>query len=398
MIGLGLLVVTAVLQVQCNGDTTEVVCISDLSTTEAGRKVQTFIDTSNALITAARDIDGQMLNACRGMASDLGIPASELAPGAGNATSPGAATDAACLRVRTEIEKIVREDVVANAHLAVVYTPPVCTVDAAAKLTCLQKCDPVMVKVSRLECTPGHAYGSCMATCMGRCTGSCMGGCTGTCAGTCTGSCNGACNGVCTGTCSAKNQDGTCYGTCTGTCAGTCDGTCTGSCSASCNGSCNASCTGTCEGDCAVWVTPPQCTEVQEVVTVPDCKTTCDAQAKFEAICTEPSLTVGYGYSSGTTAQKLAVEKLLLALRHNYPTMLAVGHRAAVVVKDAAYGYADALEDVRTTAQQVGLGAGACVVEAISATTAAAQRIRISVDISIRVSASINASGGASAI
>lgn len=390
------LLVVSLSLVQCNGDTTEVVCLDDLSTTDAGRKVQAFVDTSNALINAARDIDNQMLNVCRGMAADLGIPASQLEPDVRNMKSPGAATDAACLRVRTEIDKIVHDNLAANARLALVYTPPVCTIDAAAKLTCLQKCDPVMVKVTHLECTPGHAYGTCMASCMGTCTGSCMGSCAGSCTGTCSGTCNGACNGACTGTCSAKNADGSCYGACTGTCTGTCDGTCTGSCSASCNGSCDATCMGTCQGNCSVWVMPPQCTEVEEVVTVQDCKTTCDARAKFDATCTEPSLTVTYGYGA-TTAQKASLDRLVVALRNNYSTMLAAGYRAAVVVKDAAYGYADALTGVQATARQVGLGAGACVVEAISAAGAAAERVRVSVNVSVTFTATVSAMGGVAA-
>jgi hypothetical protein len=381
---------------QCNGDTTEVVCIDDLSTTDAGRKVQAFIDTSNALITAARDIDSQMLNTCRAMAGDLGIPPSELDPDARNMNSPGAPTDAACLRVRTEIDKIVHDNLVANGRLALVYTPPVCTIDAAAKLTCLQKCDPVMVKVTHLECTPGHAYGTCMAGCMGRCTGSCATGCSGACTGTCSGTCTGSCNGLCAGNCAATNVDGSCYGACAGTCTGTCDGTCTGSCSASCNGSCNAGCVGTCEGNCSIWVMPPQCTEVEEVVTVQDCKTTCDARAKFDATCTEPSLTVAYGYGA-TQTQKIALNRLVTALRNNYATMLAVGYRAGVVVKDAAYGYAAALKDVEATARQVGFGAGACVVEAISAAGIAAERVRVSVSVSVTFSASVSAMGGVAA-
>ena len=81
--------------VQCNGDTTEVVCLTDLGTSDAGKKVQAFIETSNALITAAGEIDTDMLNVCRAMASDLGIPAAQLEPAAAsNPNSPGAATDA----------------------------------------------------------------------------------------------------------------------------------------------------------------------------------------------------------------------------------------------------------------------------------------------------------------
>jgi hypothetical protein len=392
------LALMALAQVQCNGDTTQVVCLADLSSTDAGKKVHAFIETSNALITASADIDSQMLNVCRGMANDLGIPETELEPPPSSSRTPppGAATGAACRRVNTEITKIIREDLVANARLAVVYTPTICTVDADAQLRCEQQCDPVTVTVTRLECTPGHAYGQCMATCMGSCTGSCAGGCAGSCSGTCSGTCSGNCNGMCSGTCSAKNADGTCYGACTGTCTGTCDRTCTGTCMGTCTGECNASCTGTCQGNCSIWVQPPQCTEVKETTTVPDCKTTCQARARFEATCTEPSLKVAYGYAA-TTAQRAALDRLVTALQKHYAKLLEINYRATFVVKDAAAGYAVALQGVTTTAQQVGLGAAACVGDAISRVGAAVDRINISVEVSVSISASVSAMGGVAA-
>ncbi|MES1157930.1 MAG: hypothetical protein ABUL67_02405 [Haliangium ochraceum] len=381
---------------QCNGDTTQVVCLADLSTTDAGKKVHTFIETSNALITAAGEIDSDMLNVCKGMARDLAIPGGELEPASADADSPGAETKAACQRVRTEIDRIIKQDLVANARLSIVYTPTVCTIDAAAQLRCEQECDPVTVTVTRLECTPGHAYGQCMTSCMGTCTGSCKGNCEGSCTGTCNGSCNGRCNGACAGTCSAKNVDGTCYGTCTGQCAGRCDGSCTGTCSASCSGSCNAECMGTCEGSCSIWVQPPQCTEVQEVTTVEECKTNCEARAHFQADCTKPSLAVSYGYAA-TAAQTAALDRLVMALQNNYADLLKVGYRSAFVVKDAAKGYAEALDGITTTASQVGLGAGACVADAISRAAGAAAKVDISVSVSVSFSASLTTMGGVSA-
>jgi hypothetical protein len=383
-------------QLTCNGDTTQVVCLTDLNTSDAGKKVQGFIDTSNALIVAAGEIDSGMLNVCKAMAHDLGIPAADLEPAAANPNSPGAATDAACRRVRAEIDKIVKADLVANASLAIVYTPSICTIDAGARLRCEQQCDPVTLTVTRLECTPGHAYGQCMASCMGRCTGSCNGACRGSCSGTCAGTCTGTCNGACAGTCTAKNADGSCYGACAGTCNGTCAGSCEGTCSASCSGTCGASCVGSCEGDCAVWVEPPRCTKVQEVTMIEECKTNCDARAHFEATCTAPALTVSYGYAA-TTAQKAGLDLLVLALRNNYAEMLRLGARASLVVADAAGGYRTALQGVGTTAQQVGLGAAACVADAITRVGGAASKVQISVNVSITVSASVSAMGGVAA-
>ncbi len=381
----------------CNGDTTQVVCVTDLSTSDAGKKVQAFIETSNALITAAGEIDSDMLNTCKAMAHDLAIPAAELEPADAGTPSPGGATSSACRTVRSEIDKIIKTALVANASLAIVFTPSVCTIDAGARLRCEQQCDPVTVKVTHLECTAGHAYGQCMTTCMGRCTGSCGGGCKGNCSGTCSGTCTGNCNGNCAGTCAAKNADGSCFGACNGTCDGTCTGACDGSCGGTCGGICAATCVGSCEGDCSVWVEPPSCTQVQEVTTITECKTNCDARAHFEATCTEPALTVSYGYAA-TTAQKAKLDLLVTALKNNYSRFLSVGARAALVVADAAGGYRTALQGVGTTATQVGFGAAACVTDAITRVAGAAAKVQVSVDVSIALSASVSAMGGAAAL
>src|SRR5262249_33846387 len=153
-----------------------------------------------------------------------------------------------------------------------------------------------------------------------------------------------------TGTCSAMNADGTCYGTCSGTCMGSCDARCTGSCSASCNGTCNATCSGGCEGDCSVWVMPPRCTEVQRETTVDDGHTTCESKARFEAICTEPSLTVTFG----VTPHKPSVDKLVTALVNHYPKLLKVAVRTGVTIGDSVGSFSTALKGVSDYASMVG--------------------------------------------
>jgi hypothetical protein len=393
-----LLLPASLFQVQCNGDTTEVVCLSDLSATDAGRKVQRFIETSNALITAAADIDFDSLSVCRSMATDLGIPPLELEPSTQNARSPGAATDAACRRMQAEIDKIIHDDLALNAHLAIVYTPTVCTVDAEAQWRCEEQCDPVAVTVTRLECTPGKFYGQCMGTCMGTCTSSCNATCNGSCTGICAGTCTGSCNGMCDGICAARNaSNGACYGSCNGSCAGICDGSCVGTCDATCSGSCGNRCLGACEGTCSAWVQPPACTQVEEITTVPDCRTNCVARARFLAKCSDPSLTVTSGYS-GTTSQQAALQRLMVALRNNYARSLKVGFRATKVVQDAATGFATALGGAAATARQVGLGAGACVADAITRVAGAVAKINVAVSISVSFTASVSAMGGVSPI
>src|SRR5204862_6419732 len=133
----------------------------------------------------ANDIDRDMLSVCTGMAADLGIPASELAPPAGMDQAAGAKTKAACTRLKTEIDSILKNDVPTTARLSITYTPAVCTIDAPLKTTCIQQCEPKTVTVKELQCTPGHAYVQCSATCMGTCGGSCSGMCQGQCTATC---------------------------------------------------------------------------------------------------------------------------------------------------------------------------------------------------------------------
>jgi hypothetical protein len=130
-----------------------------------------------------------------------------------------------------------------------------------------------------------------------------------------------------------------------------------------------------------------------EVTTVPDCKTTCNARARFQATCTEPSLTVSYGYAP-TIAQKAALDRLVVALRNNYARLVELVTRSGSVVQSAADGYAAALGGVTDTARQVGLGATACVGDAITRVAAAAAKVDVSVQVGFSITASVSAMGG----
>jgi hypothetical protein len=377
----------------CDGTpASSVTCDADLGQTDAGRKVRLFVETSNALVVAANAIDADMQTVCVGMAADLDIPASEILPPVGMEKTAGAAAQAACTRVKTEIDDILKNDVPTTARLSITYTPAVCTIDAQAQTLCVQQCEPKTVTVTELHCTPGHVYGQCSASCSGTCSGSCSGMCQGQCTATCNGTCAGHCNGKCMGTCSAMNADGSCYGTCTGTCMGSCDAMCTGACSGSCNGTCMATCSGGCQGDCSVWVQPPQCTEVEKSVTVDDCQTTCESKAKFEATCTEPQLAVTYGVSP---LLKPRVAKLVTAVKNHYAKLLKIGVRTGTTIGNSVAGFATALSGVSDYAQQVGAQAGLCVLDAVSAVSAASHQIDVSASFSVSISASVVASGSA---
>jgi hypothetical protein len=376
----------AVLLGSCDGTPASgVTCDADLGQTDAGRKVHLFIETSNSLVIAANSIDRDMQEACIGMAKDLGIPNDEYAPPVGTESNAGAKARAACTRVNTEIQRILKDDVPTTAKLTIVYTPAVCIVDAQAQTKCVEECEPKNITVTEYMCEPGHFYGNCKA----ECTGSCTGSCDGTCAAACNGSCSGTCMGSCKGTCSVKAADGSCAGTCTGTCNGSCSAGCQGTCS----GQCTGTCMGGCSGDCQVWVQPPQCTETQKQVTVDDCNTTCESKAKFEAVCTNAKVFVTFDVSP----HKASVDKLVTAVTNHYAQVLKVLARTGTTIGDSAAGFTAALSGVGTYASDVGAQAAVCFGEAVSAVGKAATQVEVSATFSVSISASVTASGSAAA-
>jgi hypothetical protein len=377
----------------CDGDTTHVVCQGTLAATDSGRKIESFVETWNALIGAAGEIDRDMLNVCRALATDLALPgatpASTSTPGA-----PGAETQATCGRVKQEIDRILKTNLLAGARLAVVATPVGCAVDLDARLRCGQQCDATAAaRSSRLSCAAGKAYGQCVDACSGTCTGACAGGCAGSCTGTCAGTCAGRCNGRCDGTCTARNADGSCYGSCAGNCAGMCDGMCTGSCGGACSGTCTAACAGTCAGACATWLAPPLCAAPEPEITVAECRINCDARSRFQAVCAEPLVGVSYG-ASAAASQRTQLDRLVAALRASLPRLDKIGYRAATLVDGAATGFAVALQGQLETARQVGPDAAACVTQAIPLVSDAIAEINTSVDVSASLTASVTAMGG----
>jgi hypothetical protein len=362
-----------------------VTCNSDLGQTDAGRKVRLFVETSNSLVIAANEIDRDMQDVCVGMANDLGIPASEYAPPIGTENNAGSRARAACTRLKTEIDTILREDVPTTARLTLVYTPAVCTLDLQAETKCVETCEPTTVTVTEYMCQPGYFYGECSA----QCTGSCTGSCNGQCSAACNGTCSGTCTGGCAGTCSARAADGSCAGTCSGTCNGSCSATCTGTCS----GSCGGTCTGGCSGECAAWVQPPKCTATQTQTTVDECYTTCESKARFDAVCTSPSVFVTFDVSP----HQPRIDKLVTAVANHGAKLLKVLTRTGTTIGDSASGFSTALAGVGTYAEQVGAQAALCVVDAVSAVGKAATQVEVSASFSVSISASVTASGGAAA-
>lgn len=425
----------------CNEDGSNVLCSAsvydpatgvrqDYGVTAIGKKVNVMLDATTALVKAAGEIDTGMLAECTMMATELGIPAAQLEPlppPAGQAPAVAARTKAACERVSQEIGTTLRANLKANAYLTVVYKPAVCTINAMARLSCVQTCETMTITETELMCMPGKVYfPSCEGSCSGSCEGTCQVGCTGSCSAECSGKCevtgSAKCEGTCTvlvdaagkcaGTCSvALDAAGKCAGTCnvalsaTGACSGTCtsdvkgkcEGTCRGGCSGTCKGGCTGSCMGGCRGMCtAGGITPPVCEEVVTTRMEKTCETSCNAKASCEAMCTTPELSVEAG--AGLAVDKVKVDLVIAVVKAHYAKILRLTEKAALVTGSTFIAYKTALTGLAGNVGEAGVQAGACMASAVNYASNAFAAVQVSASVSISVSASVNASGSGGAM
>jgi hypothetical protein len=250
-----------------------------------------------------------------------------------------------------------------KASVVVNAQPARCSVDAHIAAEVTAKCQ------AQANCAvdPGKATFQCMGTCNvdvdvnGMCSANAVAHCKVTgpsvaCQGQCSGSCSvmapsvscsGNCRGTCSGTCSASgdaNGDGTtaageCVGSCSGMCTGSCEvsgmaalscmGTCNGSCeyqkpSGSCeanaevscdlNASASASCTGRCDGS----FEPPSVMCDASA----SCQASAKAEARFQVVCTPPSVEVKVVAQAGGAAQ-VQVDFLIAQLKLRLPRLSA---------------------------------------------------------------------------
>jgi hypothetical protein len=357
-----------------------------------GLQINAFLDTSTSLVKAAREMDMEMLTICRSMATDLGIPEAEITAPAGQN-----ATKVACTRVAKEIDTSIKLNLPVNAKLTIIAEPARCEISASFTHSCIETCENREIMESEITCKPGKLSGSCSAQCMGECSGSCSAQCTGKCTGQCTGSCTGTCKGECTGTCSAKNAKGECIGTCDGTCKGTCDATCNGSCSATCQANCNGSCTGTCRGDCSVTYVAPKCEEIIVTKQVQECATSCETDARAKAECTPPSVLVDFN-ANITPAMEANLMKVVNTLKKNYPALQKVVFRAGTVIGGSAQAYYTQIQGFVSASADFGVQAGACLASAVTAVGQALAQFTVIAEVNVSFTASVSASGQASAM
>ena len=194
----------------------------------------------------------ELTTACRGLATDLDVPATD-ATRAGAIADKTARMTAWCELATAQLSSAKAQ---AGGSMTITATVVACTLSTSAKADCQTRCNGG-VTCDLVRSPPQCAGGSLNISCSGACTAE--PGVTLTCEGTCDGACNGifkrrhrplrvACVGTCDGTCEPTGgvgfgiqADGTCHGNCKGTCAVTPPGTvCTGSCNGGCSGTCRA--------------------------------------------------------------------------------------------------------------------------------------------------------------
>ncbi|MCS6799765.1 MAG: hypothetical protein NZ898_14830 [Myxococcota bacterium] len=357
-------------------------CRGDFGESPSAKILETFLGASADFVDTAASLEGELVQACRDMARELGLPE------AGGTEGARAACEPVSVKIREEMQALRAE---ANLAVRVASTPPVCEVSVDAYARCAGECDvnvdPGQVDV---QCEGGELRGGCSGECTGRCAVQASGSCSGSCEGTCSGGCTGTCQGRCEGTCRARAADGSCNGACEGTCHGTCSAGCRGSCQGQCVVEARASCSGECRGSCSVAFTEPRCTgTVRPPSMSAECQAACDAKLEAQAQCRPGEVTVVVdGNATGNAAERLA--RLRQVLEVGLPVVGRVGAKLQRLARTGET-IVRVSRDLPNAVGDLGANAVACA----SAAVGALPRATVQVSVSIEVSASVSASAGA---
>jgi hypothetical protein len=363
----------------CSEEDAEKYCGTDLNT-----QINATIRAATALEASANAIATSVAAACTNIASDLGV-------------TPQNPTDveSACQAADQAIADAITDG---SLSITFVASPPVCSVDAQAQISCEAgctvdaSCNPGTIET---RCDPGHFSVACDTECSADVAVVCVAdaGASISCEGSCNGICNGSCEGACEGTCEGTTgTGGSCDGTCNGTCSGTCNGSCEGSCEyeASASGQCDVDasvrCRGGCEGSaslprCEMVLMPPEC-ELEA-----ECQASCEAEASFKATC-EPGRVHVVVDAGDATA-------LAATLEENLPALLAVVD-GYVLLWGNVEGFAEDVGDLYVALQDNLLCLGArlnTLLEAGNSALNAASSVSVTFQFSACVSASTNADG-----
>jgi len=362
-------------------------CTGDFGANAQAQKLETLLSATATFLTTAAELEASLIDSCKQMGSELGIPDAEMEP-----TGNTPAARAACAPVAAKISEEMGDlRASASLEITVVSRPPRCEVSMDAYASCAAECDATVEPGEvDIQCEGGEIVGTCSAECTGSCGVEIEGECRGECEGTCNGGCRGTCQGACEGTCAQRGPDGQCNGRCDGTCRGSCSASCQGSCEGTCWVSGEASCSGECRGGCSVEYQEPRCTgEVRPPRVEAECQASCDARLNAEAHC-EP------GYTEVTIEGDIDsnIEERVTALRNAF--RVGFGNIKMVAEKLRRLGESgrvmvETVGDIPSAVGSLGLQAASCASQAV----AAIPRATASISVSVEVSASVSASAGA---
>jgi hypothetical protein len=333
-------------------------------------KMDSLQASVDGLISVSGDIRADVFLACQNIANDLGadgVPAMD----------PSSATDSDLETACSLAQGAIDAEISAGVTIDLVIEPGYCQVAADAQISCEASCDvsggcdPGSIDV---RCEPGQLSGECSAECSGECRAEANVDIA------CEGTCQGTCSGGCEGTCAVDDGMGGCAGECEGTCSGSCSGTCQIDAGAS------VTCEGTCKGDCSVEFTAPSC---EGELTPPscdidaDCQAGCDGQAKFEAECVPPTISVAVNAMANASLQG--------TLEANLPAILSVVDTRGALMVDAAGTVATSFGNV---VAELATLPGCLLVYSgdFAAQASASVEASASVSVSVTASASVGAS------
>lgn len=386
--------------------------VSAVGSLDIDANTKAFVTAAAQLQGVATTMEGNVLTACIGIATDLGQMDTWTAKGPDGGGKLDDEVTEACNKAVVGINAALMAATAAQVTCGLSVSGGECQVQAQAQIDCEGKCTGAascMMGSIEARCTPAQLTGQCSGTCnaSATCEGSatvqanCQGSCSGECSGSCTppsgGSvdCNGMCNGTCMGTQTGGMCQGKCAGTCTymqgmsGSCSGSCKGTCSGSCKLDANAMVNCGANVNCTGGCSVAYTAPQC---EGKLTPPmcnidaNCEASCQSQAEFSAMCTPP--TVKLDCTGMVTTQ---ITTLVMTLEKNLPAIFAAAKAQGQLAVDAAGSVATTGKAVVANVGNLGGKAIACAGVAAQAAVSAS----LSVNVSVMASASVSGSASA---
>jgi hypothetical protein len=344
--------------------------------------VRRFLEASKAFGEAAAGLEGDVLDACARIATDLGAQDtwSELGDSQDAVSNPSGT--GACDTAGRLVESALLEAGQANAEIALVVTRGQCRYDFEAQAACEAACAPACDSGSvETRCEPGELSVMCQTECS---AGS-------TCEGStelpanCMGQCEATCQGQCAGTCvnddgSVTQNDPNCRGKCSSSCNGTCRGLCKVEAPEGVACGVSVRCTGECTGTysdpvCTTEFTPPNCTTDQA------CFAACAAETAANAECDPPRIDV---FVDLTVAPELA--PVVATLEDNLPALFHAAEQKGRALLEAAGELRETGQTVSDQLEDLDGDSLACVAESATSLAEAAGRL----DVSVRASAEIS--------